>query len=466
MWLNIPTWADDDYVTKTALALKYGTDGTNPYTSPQAKPVWPPLNPNLKVYVEYANEVWNSAGGFRCFPWVLGIADAIAADPAPHPIKLNATTGAYDVVDRYTLQARYTAYRSVQISDLFRAVWGDAEINNRIRVALMGQIGGNYFNPRQLPWLDAFYNRPRPESDPFPNPTPRPVASLLYGAGGSSYYGVNTWSTDPDVFFAPGNFPDERWLSRIPSDALRARNYGLKRIAYEGGMGLDIFNRAGQPSATNAEKAALNADPRMKTLVETFHDTWTAYGGDLLVYYVNTSALDWEFTPNVWKLDTPKLEGVRSVIHDRQRVPVTFGQEIPGTLVVRDQSTSDVVGGLFNSTSSTGLPMLGGLDAGESAAYAIHTRRFGSYRVRANIATNRASTLQFHLNGVPQGAPVPVSGTSNNILFSTPWIELTVSEEFSAIRLTTLSGAVSLHSFEFEFVGPGSLTNASPAPAR
>jgi hypothetical protein len=166
------------------------------------------------------------------------------------------------------------------------------------------------------------------------------------------------------------------------------------------------------------------------------------------------------------RLDTPKLEGVRSVIHDRQRVPVTFGREIPGTLVVRDQSTSDVVGGLFNSTSSTGLPMLGGLDAGESAAYAIHTRRFGSYRVRANIATNRASTLQFHLNGVPQGAPVPVSGTSNNVLFSTPWIELTVSEEFSAIRLTTLSGAVSLHSFEFEFVGPASLTNASPAPAR
>ena len=32
-WINLPVAADDDFVRKVALALRYGTDGTNPYTS-------------------------------------------------------------------------------------------------------------------------------------------------------------------------------------------------------------------------------------------------------------------------------------------------------------------------------------------------------------------------------------------------------------------------------------------------
>ncbi|MBP1627399.1 MAG: hypothetical protein H6Q00_1874 [Holophagaceae bacterium] len=66
-WVNIPVVADDDYVRKIALACRYGTDGTNPYTSYEANPVYPPLDPTLHVYLEYANEIWNSAGGFTCF---------------------------------------------------------------------------------------------------------------------------------------------------------------------------------------------------------------------------------------------------------------------------------------------------------------------------------------------------------------------------------------------------------------
>ncbi len=64
-WLNIPLKVDDDYITKVAQLIKYGSDGVNPYTSPQANPIYPPLNSNIKVYVEYSNEVWNTAPGFQ-----------------------------------------------------------------------------------------------------------------------------------------------------------------------------------------------------------------------------------------------------------------------------------------------------------------------------------------------------------------------------------------------------------------
>lgn len=461
MWLNIPTWADDDYVTKLAQALKYGTDGTNPYTSPQTNLVWPPLNPNLKVYVEYANEVWNSAAGFRCFPWILGIADAIAADPAPHPIKLKLDstgnpTGTYDEIDRWTLQARYTAYRSVQISDLFRTVWGDAAMNTRIRVALMGQIGGNYFNPRQLPWLDAFYNRNRPGSDPFPNPNPRPVVHYLYAAGGSAYYGVNTWSTDPDIFFAPSNYPETDWLAALRADAIRAKNYGLKRVAYEGGQGLDIFNRPGQPSATDAQKLALNGDPRMKTMVETYHDAWTALGGELLTYYVNTSARDWEFTPSINTLNTPKLNAARGIINDRQRVAVTLGQEIPGILNARQQKDTvfaDISGGTFNANSSTGEPVMGGFDAGESVGFAVNTRYRGLYRLRVQAGTNGTVPLQIHINGNPVGT-VTLTGTNQAVMVHSTPLDCTIPDEFNVVRVTVQSGSVHLQGIEFEYIDP------------
>ena len=65
LWINVPERATDDYVNKLALLCKYGSDGINPYTGPQANPAWPPLNSNLKLYVEFSNEVWNTAGSFE-----------------------------------------------------------------------------------------------------------------------------------------------------------------------------------------------------------------------------------------------------------------------------------------------------------------------------------------------------------------------------------------------------------------
>jgi hypothetical protein len=47
-WINIPINATDAYIKNVALMFAYGSDGVNPYTSPQANPVYPPLNANLR----------------------------------------------------------------------------------------------------------------------------------------------------------------------------------------------------------------------------------------------------------------------------------------------------------------------------------------------------------------------------------------------------------------------------------
>ena len=64
LWITIPFLADDDYITKMAQAIRYGTDGSVPHTSRQASPAFAPLAADLNVYVEHGNEIWNDAPGF------------------------------------------------------------------------------------------------------------------------------------------------------------------------------------------------------------------------------------------------------------------------------------------------------------------------------------------------------------------------------------------------------------------
>ena len=80
-WFTMPTHANDNYVTRFAQAALYGIDAKgNPYTSPQANPVVPPVPADRKVYVEYGNEVWN--GIFEGFDYVTDQAIAAGLNPS------------------------------------------------------------------------------------------------------------------------------------------------------------------------------------------------------------------------------------------------------------------------------------------------------------------------------------------------------------------------------------------------
>ena len=61
LYINIPSNASPAYLQECADLVQYGSDGVNAYTSPQQDAVWAPLDPNLKLYIEYSNELWNSS---------------------------------------------------------------------------------------------------------------------------------------------------------------------------------------------------------------------------------------------------------------------------------------------------------------------------------------------------------------------------------------------------------------------
>ena len=413
LWINVPVIASDNFVTEMAQTLLYGSDGTNPYTSPQTNPVYPPLNPNLNVYVEYANEVWNSAGGFYCFYVVM---DLIKYLPASHPV--------YAIQPQnniYYTGYRYTAYRVSQISDLFRSVFGDSAMMTRVRPVLMGQKGTE--NDGMLIWLDAYGATLNP---------PREVNSYVYGAGGSAYYGVNTMANTPDAYFTPGNYPDAHTVTAFPADAMSAKNYGLQRIAYEGGDGVD--------NIPMANILAINADPRMETMTEFMHNYWSQDGGDLLVYYTMTGAADWEFTPDITNLNTPKCNALYSLA-GKPRAAVTLGQALPGEMLVASLPGIQNAGS-YTLTESYGKA-IGGIKPGQWMAFAGNSAQPFAAELTVNAVAQSDSVIALWVNGVNMGnVTMP---TNQNLAWSSA-INANIPQGLVMVRLQLISGSIILRS--------------------
>ena len=423
-WINIPVLADDDYVQKVALALRYGTDGTNPYTSQQASPVYPPLDPSLRVYLEYANEIWNFAGGFYCFGV---IHDLVTHLPPGHILPTFAPVGSGE----YQLLYCYPAYRMAAISDIFRTVYGDASMMNRVRPLVMTQQGNaNNTLSMALNWLDAYAH----------SQSPREASSYIYGAGGSGYYNVNVMPSvadqgNADLFFAPGNYPATVNVKNFGLDAVWAANFGLKRIAYEGGQSLDGYSDA------NAQ--AINADPRMQDMVVKTHDAWSNQGGDLLMYYTVRGPAAWEFTPDITTTNTPKFNGLAQ-LQSQPRAAVTLGQQLPGTIIATDQMDYRIRTGYDYTITVDSLPCIGGNVAGTWIALPGHADSAFSGTIVVNAAAGSATAINVWVNGVKKGQITLAAGSHLTNSSSLPGVAIPAG--LVVIRLEVVSGGITLRS--------------------
>ena len=225
-WVNIPFTADDDYIAQLATLLKSK------------------LNPGLKIYVEYSNEVWNCWGPFP------GNAnrDAALAEVQANPNSPLNFDHIYPSADPngWELPSRRIAFQTVKISNIFRQVFGDADMMTRVRPVMMTQLGWTAgWLAREIDYIEDYYDNSTYQS------TPHPVSYYLYGAGGSGYEEPD-WSpganiTVDQIFatmpynFAPAVQEDLNWVAA----------FGLKRIAYEGGPSLDnISNNPEVPTST------------------------------------------------------------------------------------------------------------------------------------------------------------------------------------------------------------------------
>jgi len=295
VWINVPHLASDDYVTKLAQLFRYGSDGVNPYTSERANPLYPPLDPGRRVYVEYSNELWN--GGFGQSAWLEGQAQAaLAAGDADLTYDGNRNL--------YAVMFRMVGRRTAQVSNLFRSVFGDAQMMTRVRPVLPGQVAN--FGTISYP-LDYLRNR-----------WAGGAARYVYAITGAPYFRDNGSDTRTDLTLDMAYAEMTTYIATdIPSWltdwAAAARTHGVKLVAYEGGQHL-----VGTGSID--VKRAAQMDARMRVLTGNLFREWFTRGGDVFMYYTLCSGWGqygfWGLSDDISSEVGPKWDAIRDSFQD------------------------------------------------------------------------------------------------------------------------------------------------------
>jgi len=263
VWINVPTTADPEYYRELAKLFKEK------------------LATNLKIYVEYSNEVWNG-GMFQQYNWVAttGVEEEIAL--GNQNLKYDGTT------DKYTLATRVFVDRTYRISETFRSVFGDGEMMSRVRPVLAWQVGGTNTIDGMIKYAQRNY----------PN---RPASGYIYAISGAPYFSVGARQTAADLTSDEILSALDTSVQSLPRifayeyGAYVAKKNGVKWLAYEGGP--DTFG-----DGSLAAKAAANRDIRMKALCQRVITDWQAAGGDLFMWFL-AGAGSWETPYGTWPLE-------------------------------------------------------------------------------------------------------------------------------------------------------------------
>jgi Secretion system C-terminal sorting domain/delta endotoxin len=450
VWINIPHAADDDYITKIAQAFKYGTDGVNPYTTTQINPVFPPLNPNLKLYVEYSNEVWNT--GFPVYGY---LGNKVIQEPSNSDIRYDGNT-----TDRF-LRYRWAARRSLQISNAFRAVFGNGQMMDRIRPLYEWQKGqnnadlgnANRTGTVALGYIEEVYG------------DVHPVDYYFYGGGCSGYYQASTPSqgADLDNIWTLGEFAPEAWsIPKQEWSVYITSAYGLKRAIYEGGPSFGDQNGAGGISEL-APEALL--DSRIKNEIVEHQHAYGQVGGELFTYFVLGGDERWGFMQGHLDTLSYKLQGIDS-IRNQARPDINLGYQVDGSNSVlipgRRWKLTNKDNGGWNPNNISEADSLMFINEGAWYSYHFNTDRNKTYQVRIHYSSDSSGVMDVYL-GAQKVGTTAINSTNGDTLLTSNFTFRGDKDNVQAIRVKAASGHFSVVFVEIgENLTQNSINQPSP----
>lgn len=358
LYVLVPDRANNDYITKMAQLFLYGSDGVNPYTSPQANPVWAPLKSNLKLYVEYTNEAWNFSfdQAHDLYDGPIGAQQEVANNPNSPLIFDGNTNG-------NVLWYRNYANRSLNVSRIYRSVFGDSAMMTRVRPLLYWQYNNlNSSAEVELQFLNDYYNN----ADGIQHvANPQPISYYFWGGGGAVYYNSNNdGATSVDALFASG-IPQAGYQNILNNESEWARQYGLHFMAYEGSWGI---------SGTVGDQARI--DPRAKqTLIDSFN-AFAAAGGE---NYTAGTFGQWD---DIKTASSFPLVQAAAVINGSGFTPAAITQGI----AVSDTNPT-VIDGPHYSMSRAGLSGAT-TNLGSELGYTLRVSSSNSYQIAVNVGNS------------------------------------------------------------------------------
>jgi hypothetical protein len=242
-WFCIPHLADDGYVHKLAKMIKQK------------------LDPSLKAYIEYSNEVWNSQFQQHKDAGAKGQAMGLATKP-------------------WEAAWKYTGYRSSQIFQIFEKEFGST---TRLVRVIPSQIVNPYISEQILTSNNAAKHADVLAVAPYlglsVSPNTKPTSDQ-----------VTTWTVDRLLDHVEKVvLPDA--ISAVKAQKIVADRYGLKLVSYESGQHLVGVLGAENNKVLTALFQQANAHPRMGKIYEKYYSEWAAAGGDLICHF--SSVKEW-----------------------------------------------------------------------------------------------------------------------------------------------------------------------------
>ena len=233
-WFSMPYLASDDYIHHFA---NYVRDH---------------LRPGLKVYVEYANEAWNTQFVEQT-QYFRSQGQAFGLDP--DPIKAGE---------------KYYSQRSVEIFDIWEQSFGG--LDRLVRV-MSGWTSKDKLTETLLTHQNAYK-----KTDAFA------IAPYVFG----DYRKLQKARSVDQVFAiindAKNPYSLDTVLKFIKKQAKVAQRFGVDLIAYEGGQGL-VIPKSREGSLANRVIYAANRDRRMMQLYQKLLTGWKQAGGKTFVHF-------------------------------------------------------------------------------------------------------------------------------------------------------------------------------------
>ncbi|WP_246160240.1 hypothetical protein [Aureimonas fodinaquatilis] len=269
-WFTIPHLADDDYVRNFARQVREQ------------------LSPELPVYVEYSNEVWNSI-----------FEQAAYAANEGERLQLSG--------NRFEAQLRFYSQRTSEVLAIFEQEFG--EDKDRILGVYVAQGGNVWTSETVLDWGNA-----RDHADVL---AIAPYFGYSYGSPDRSAE-VSTWSLD-QLFEAMEAEVDGDNRQSMVDQANFAKARGLELAAYEAGQHLAGIGGAENDDRLTQLFIAANRDSRMGQLYKRYLQNWQDAGGGVMVLYNSmgepTKSGSWGLLEDESGNVTPKWEAVHEFLN-------------------------------------------------------------------------------------------------------------------------------------------------------
>ncbi|HTW95230.1 MAG TPA: fibronectin type III domain-containing protein [Tepidisphaeraceae bacterium] len=310
MWINIPAEADDEYVEQLASLIKNGdtVDGVT----------YPPLDPDLNVYIEYSNEVWNPGFAANGYATAAAVSEVVTDAQNGTQSNLNyddlsLAQNSIGYVNAPTWEARWAARRLMQISNLFASVFGESAINTRIRPVLANEPDPS-IQADQLAYINAVFGAP---------------SNYFYAVATATYANMNGPNNTPNTVNGGNNNPNMTVTDVLNNLSMNsyaltslydsldsvAQQYGLQMDGYESGPDLSGF----QGTGADGVKVEAENSPLFTNFLEQYYQDWFANGGGAIIYYGGYARAwgqkygDFQITNAIGNLDDAKEIGFRAV---------------------------------------------------------------------------------------------------------------------------------------------------------